>query len=251
MSHRCASVRQGADPARAEGEDLRPSDISWEETADCRHCALRRQTLFSALRGSDFDPVFLPINTAIVPAGTVLYTESAPADAIYTVRWGLVKLAKQSPEGMTRIVRLLGTSAAVGLEGLKEGIYWHTATALQDTGLCRIPFKVVDQLQSRNAQLAERLVLQWERYVQYADRWITELSAGPVKVRLERLIELLIEVTASRSNEIEMPPLQDLAATLGVSVESVSRAMADLKRNRVLTRIAPRTYHCAMASLSC
>jgi DNA-binding GntR family transcriptional regulator len=77
------------------------------------------------------------------------------------------------------------------------------------------------------------------------------LSAGPVKVRLERLIELLIEVTASRSNEIEMPPLQDLAATLGVSVESVSRAMADLKRNRVLTRIAPRTYHCAMASLSC
>ncbi len=227
------------------------SEIVWEEKADCRHCAIRQQTLFAALRGSDFDQVFLPIKSAIVPAGAVLYAESGPADAIYTVRWGLVKLAKRSPEGTTRIVRLLGPGAAVGLEGLKEGLHWHTATTLQQTGLCRIPFQVIEQLQVQNAQVAERLVLQWEHYVEYADRWITELTAGSVKTRVVRLLKLLVELTFNASAEIELPSVHDLAAILGTSVESVSRATAELKREQVLRRIAPKTYRCNLEALAC
>jgi CRP-like cAMP-binding protein len=227
------------------------SDIAWESTVDCRHCAIRQQSLFAALRGTDFDQVFPAIKSAIVPAGTVLYTESDPADAIYTVRWGVVKLAKRSPQGTDRIVRLLGPGAAVGLEGLQEGVHWHTATALQQSGLCRIPFQVIDQLQVHNAQLAERLVLQWEHYVEYADRWITELTAGSVKTRVVRLLNLLVEVTSNTSAEIELPSVHDLAAVLGTSVESVSRATAELKRDEVLTRIAPRTYRCDFGALSC
>jgi CRP-like cAMP-binding protein len=202
------------------------------------------------LRGSDFDQIIIPINRAIVPAGTVLYSESESANAIYTVRWGLVKLVKQSPEGTARIVRLLGTGAAVGLEALKEGVYWHTAVAVQETALCRVPFKVIDRLQTRNAQLADRLIVQWERYLEYADRWITELSTGPVKARVHRLIGILVEINNSAAGEIEIPSVEDLAATLGASVEAVSRTMAELKRAKVLTRVAPRTYRCDSEALS-
>ena len=150
--------------------------------------------------------------------------ESGAAYAVYTARWGLVKLVKQSPEDSPRIVRLLGPGAAVGLESLKEGIYWHAAVAMRETGLCRIPVKAIDRLQAHNAQVAEQLITQWETYVEYADRWITELSAGPVKVRVCRLIVFLIEITHSASREIELPSVEDLAAILGASVESVSRA---------------------------
>ena len=165
-------------------------------------------------------------------------------DAVYTVRWGLVKLVKQSPEDSPRIVRLLGPGAAVGLESLKEGIYWHAAVTMRETGLFRIPVKAIDRLQAHNAQVAEQLITQWETYVEYADRWITELSAGPVKVRVCRLIGFLIEITHSASGEIELPSVEDLAAILGASVESVSRATAELKRSKALIRVAPRTYRC-------
>jgi CRP-like cAMP-binding protein len=251
MTDHSARRLHDSDSTSAPTKGLSCSDIVWEGTADCRHCPVRQQALFSALRGSDFDQMFSPIRSAIVPAGTVLYTESAPADAIYTVRWGVVKLSKRAPDGVMRIVRLLGPSAAVGLEGLQEGLHWHTATTLQQTGLCRIPFQVIDQLQAQNAQVAERLVMQWERYVEYADRWITDLTAGSVKTRVYRLIKLLVEVTSNTSGEIELPSVHDLAAVLGTSVESVSRATAELKRDEVLTRIAPRTYRCDLGALSC
>jgi CRP-like cAMP-binding protein len=250
MTDPSASRLQYSPPARGSIRGPSCSDIAWEASADCRHCAIRQQSLFAALRGTDFDQVFPAIKSAIVPAGTVLYTESDPADAIYTVRWGVVKLAKRSPQDTDRIVRLLGPGAAVGLEGLKEGVHWHTATTLQQTGLCRIPFKVVDQLQLQNAQLAERLVLQWERYVEYADRWITDLTAGAVKTRVYRLLKLLVELTPNSAAEIELPSVHDLAAILGTSVESVSRATAELKREQVLMRIAPKTYRCDLEVLT-
>jgi len=217
---------------------------------DCRRCAVRQQALFSALRGSDFDHLLILIRSAVVPAGTQLYAEDEAGDAIYTVRWGLMKLLKRAPEGGARIVRVLGPGAAVGLEALKEGVYWHTAIALRETGLCRIPFRVVEQLQEHNRQVAERLIGQWEKYVEYADRWITELSGGPVKPRVRRLMGFLVEVTGSDAGEIEVPSVDDLAAILGASVESVSRAMAELKRGKVLTRVAPRTYRCDLEALA-
>jgi CRP-like cAMP-binding protein len=177
--------------------------------------------------------------------------ENDAGDAVYTVRRGLVKLIKQSSTGTTRIVRLLGPGAAVGLEAVKEGVYWHTAVAMQETGLCRIPFEVIEQLQRHNAQVADRMILQWEKYVEYADRWIMELSAGPVKARARRLIGLLVEITDNASGEIVLPSTEDLAAILGASMESVSRAMAEIKREKVLTRIAPRTYRCDWEALLC
>ncbi len=232
-------------------QDVQDFSIAWDDVADCRRCAMREQSLFSALRGSDFEQILVPVKCAIVPAGTTIYREDAAADAVYTVRWGLIKLIKRSPEGTTRIVRLLGTGAAVGLESLKAGVYWHTAAAMQQTGLCRVPFKLVDALQTRNALLEDRLIAQWGQYMSYADRWIVGLSVGPVKTRVQRLIELLLEITDNGAGEIEMPSLEDLGAILGTSQESVSRAMAELKRAKVLTRIAPRTYSCDYGALRC
>jgi CRP-like cAMP-binding protein len=219
--------------------------IAWHDDVDCRLCEMRQQTLFAALHDTDFDDILLPVHRAIVPSGTPLYQENATADALYTVRWGLVKLFKQISHGEYRIVRLLGRGATIGLEGLEEGVYWHSATTLQESGLCRIPFQVIDRLRIHNGKLMERLTQQWECHLRYADRWITELSTGSIRARLHHLIDLLIEISSNRSHEIEIPPVHDLAAVLGVSSESVSRAMAELKRSGALQRIAPRTYRYA------
>jgi CRP-like cAMP-binding protein len=223
------------------------NDIRWESEAECRHCAIRGQALFAALRGPDFEHLLVPIRRAPIPAGTELYREGAAAHAIYTVRGGLLKLVKDAPGG-GRIVRLLGPGATTGMEALSTGLYWHTAVAARPSDLCRIPLDVFGDLREHHAPLADRLMAQWERQVQSADRWLAELNQGTVADRVQRLLLMLAEIEGAR---IELPPMADLASILGTTRESVSRALAELKRAHALRRVAPRTYECDPEVLSC
>lgn len=225
--------------------------MRWDTAADCRHCPIRHQALFAPLRGPDFAHVLLPIRSAVVPAGTVLYREDAPAAAVYTVSRGLLKLIKRAPGAGDRIVRLLGPGAAAGLESLSTGLYWHTAVAVREAKLCRIPLEVFEELDRHDVELSDRVVNQWEQQVLSADRWLAELTQGPVADRVKRLLAVLVEMTADERELIEMPPMNDLASILGTTRESVSRVVAELKREHVLERVAPNTYECHREGLPC
>ena len=114
-----------AEPLRADPEADRPegsetslvcAELSWDMVTDCRQCAVRQQALFSALRGTDFEHIFMPIRGAVVPQGAIVYTEDQSANAVFTIRRGVMKLVKNAHDGAERIVRLLGQGAAIGLE---------------------------------------------------------------------------------------------------------------------------------------
>ena len=179
----------------SQATDLQCGEVSWDTIADCRHCAIRQQALFAALRGPDFEHLFLPIRSAIVPAGTELYRQDSPGDAVYTVRNGIVKLVMRSPSDGARIVRLLGRGAAAGLEALTHGLYWHTAVSIRESDVCRVPLGVFDALEARSVQLADRVVSQWEQQLNCADRWLAELNVGPVSQRVQRLLGVLAEAS--------------------------------------------------------
>jgi hypothetical protein len=73
----------------------------WDTSADCRHCALRQQALFAAPRAPDFEHISPSIRASLVPAGTVpagteIYREDTAAEAVHTIRRGIVKLIKQT-----------------------------------------------------------------------------------------------------------------------------------------------------------
>ena len=225
-------------------------DEGWSEKVDCRGCPVRPQGLLSPLGGSDFEQLSLPLRTAVFPRRTVLYHEGQHAEAVYALREGTVKLVKHSPAGEQRIVRLLGRGAAMGLEALTHGFYWHTAEALGRVGLCRIPLAVFDELRAQNAHLSDRVVAQWEDQVRCADHWLAELSTGPVHERVRRLLRFLAELADDNGHVVQMPTMADLANILGTSRESVSRTLAELKRDQTLRHVAPRTYDCDLEALS-
>ena len=150
-----------------------------------------------------------------------------------------MKLIKHSHDGAERTVRLLGQCAAIGREALNEGIYWHTAVALREAGLCRILFGLVDRLRERSLPVADHLIKQWEQDVLYAVRWITDLCSGAVRSRVHRMIRMLVEISEGDWHRLELPSVDDLAAIVGTSPESVSRILAEPKRGKVLKRVAP------------
>jgi CRP-like cAMP-binding protein len=211
---------------------------------------VREQALFAALRGPDFEHIFLPIRRAVCPRDTILYQQDQAADAVYSIRRGMLKLIKHGAAEEGRIVRLLGRGAATGLEALTHGLYWHTAVALRELEVCRIPLEVFAELQALNIQLSDRMVGQWEHHVVEADRWLAELGYGPLHERVRRLVRVLADIDAAEGNRLELPPMADLANILGASRESVSRTLAELKRRKALRRVAPRTYECDLDAIS-
>jgi CRP/FNR family transcriptional regulator, anaerobic regulatory protein len=250
MPNRIAASEQSLSPEKEPGR--RPCiDLRWEGNADCRHCEVRPHALFSALRGPDFERIALAIRSRVCPKGAVLYREGQVADSVYSIRRGMLKLTKLNTDEGDRIVRLLGRGAATGLEAMTHGLYWHTAIALREVELCRIPLRVFDELQSRHVYLSDQMVGQWEHQIVDADRWLVKLSTGPLHARVGRLVRLLAEMDAAEGNRLELPPMSDLANILGASRESVSRILAELKRGQVLRRVAPHTYEVLLEGLPC
>lgn len=243
-----------ADPCQAPESEKGPArhgsvELNWERGADCRHCEVRRHALFSPLRGPDFERVLPSIQSAVCPKGTLLYREDQAADYVYSVRRGMLKLIKHSNAEGDRIVRLVGRGAATGMEALTHGLYWHTAVSLREMELCRIPLHAVDELQTRNIQLSDQMIGHWERQVVDADRWLAEIRTGPLLKRVGRLVRMLAEMDTPEGNRLELLPMSDLANILDASRESVSRVLAELKREQILRRIAPRTYEYRLEAL--
>lgn len=215
-----------------------------KDSSDCQHCTLRGTALFADLLSPDLKDLAAPIVNGVMRRGGVIYNAGHVGDAVFTVRVGVVKLMIQRPDRGSRIVRLLGRGATLGLEALAGRPYAHTAVTLRTTSLCQIPTATVESLHNQQPRLVRGLMEKWYEQVAWADRWISILGTGTVSHRLGALVRLLADISGDPLDAIQLPPVSDISAILGVSPESVSRQMAELKRSGLLTRLAPRTFRC-------
>jgi CRP-like cAMP-binding protein len=213
--------------------------------SDCQRCGLRQFALFADLGDAEMRHLTADICSGVLRRDSLIYSAGDPGAGVFTIRVGLVKLVMETPDRRGRIVRLLGRGATLGLEVLTGRPYDHTALTLRTTSLCRIPIPTVDVLHSHNPRLVLGLMSKWHEQVRWADRWLTDLGSGAVPQRLANLVRLLVEISGDSPEAVHLPPAADIASILGVSQESVSRHLAELKRAGLLRRVGPRIYRCA------
>lgn len=211
---------------------------AWSGEANCQICALRDSVLFAGLEPKDFDHLHKPIDQATMYPGSLLYRQGTKADRLFTIRSGLVKLVQYLPDGTQRIVRLLRTSDVTGMEALAGGNYQHDAVVMQATEVCILPVEVVKRLSSENAKLHQELMNRWQRALNEADLWITQLSTGSARQRVARLLLRLI----CKEGGCELFSREDMGAMLGITTETASRTIADFKRSGILIEVSSNLY---------
>lgn len=221
---------------------------AWTGLADCRNCTIRASVLFAGLHEADFETLHRPIHQIDHPAGSEIYHTDDAAVALLAIRSGLVKLTQFLPDGTQRIVRLLRFTDVFGLEALVGPAYRHTATALQPTEVCRIPVETVRQLSLKRPGLYHELMSRWQRALSDADRWLTELSTGTARPRIARLLLWLAD--RNGGNHCELFSREDLGAVLGLTTETASRAMAELKRQGFVAEPKPNEFRLDVEKLS-
>jgi len=205
---------------------------AWTGIADCLNCNIRQSVLFAGLEEADFRDLHRPIDQLQYAAGETLYRAGDDGVSLFTIRTGLVKLTLYLPDGSQRIVRLLSKTDVMGLECMLGDVYQHSAIALQATEVCRLPVSSVKRLSLGNSRLFHTVMAHWYRALSDADRWITELSTGTARERVIRLLLWLSE--RETGNSCSLFSREDLGAVLGLTTETASRSMAELKRQGLI-----------------
>ena len=163
-----------------------------------------------------------------------------PVTACSPIRSGVIKLVQYLPDGAQRIVRLVNTADVTGLESLLGKPYEHDAIVMQPTEVCCLPASTVQALSKENPDLHVELLKRWHRALSEADAWLTELSTGPARQRIARLLLRLVHDDANP--ECILFGREDLGAMLGITTETASRTIAEFKRQRLLTELGSHRY---------
>ncbi len=219
-------------------------NVSFKEAkdgvADCRICSIRESVLFAGLEEDSFEKLHDPIDQYTLPVGATLYHAGDHGERLFTIRTGILKLVQYLPDGSQRIVRLIRTTDVTGLETLVGEPYQHDAVVLQETEVCALPMRVVDNLSKDNPALHRELLTRWQRALTEADAWLTELSTGSAKQRIARLLLRLVKHT--QESTCSLFAREDMGAMLGITTETASRTIAEFKRQSLLIETAPNQF---------
>ena len=204
----------------------------WLGETKCRHCAVRASALFAGLEEMDFSHIHQPIKDVILSPQQALYRMHDRGNTLFTLRGGVMKLMQYLPDGSQRIVRLLKDSDALGLEALVGQPYQHDAIALTDCEICAIPTSVIEQLGRERPRLYQELMARWQQALAEADTWLTQFTTGTARQRVARL--LLRLSCAEQDSPLPLFGREDMGAMVGLTTETVSRTIAELRRQGLL-----------------
>lgn len=228
---------------------MKKTDIvaAWQGLANCKGCGVRDLALFADLTEQDFSLIHLPIDELLIGPGAALYHMGDDPGAVFTVRTGLVKLVQYSSNGGQRIVRLLRRGDTAGLEAILGEPYQHTAIAIHPVLTCRIPRAVIQRLSDETPRLHQQLIRRWHKAVERADAFLVELGTGSARARVARLFLTL--VGEEETPECDLFGREDVGAMLGITTETASRMVAELKRQGVVTELRPNHFACDLDAL--
>ena len=214
-------------------------DVTYTGRADCQHCAIRKNDIFANVDVIKHENLLKRITQFNYAKKSVLFVENSPAESMFVVRKGLVKLEETLSDGSVRIVRIVGKGHVAGLETFLDNgkRYDQTAIALQETEICRIPYEITKSLLANESDFFKAVLNEWHLQIEASSKVIVEFSTGTLRQRLACILLMLIEEANHNSLiEIEMIHIDDMAAMTGGTRESVSRIVSDFKRGKILTK---------------
>jgi CRP-like cAMP-binding protein len=214
-------------------------DVTYKGHADCQQCAIRKKDIMANVDVVKYEQLLSRIIQFGHAKKSVVFVENSPAESMFVVRKGLLKLEETLSDGSTRIVRVVKKGGIAGLETFLDNgkRYDQYAIALQETEVCRIPYEVAKSLLASDPDFFKAVLNEWHLQIEAASKVIVEFSTGTLKQRLACVLLMLIE-EANHSSlvEIEMIHIDDIAAMTGVTRESVSRILSEFKRKKLLTK---------------
>lgn len=207
----------------------------------CLSCPVRHRSIFSDLPEDSLAVSIKDFHTSVITyeSGESIFHEGDNSDeSSYTLRKGLIKITKSLPDGRIQIVRVLVAGDLFGFDGLAAEAYNHTATALTDCEVCRLPLGDLATVRKNNPEVDSSIMSRLIKNLRQTEDMLLELGAKKAPEKLASFILSLshsdIRSDLNSGDEIQWLKLplsrSEIGALLGLTIETVSRFLSDWKR---------------------
>lgn len=165
------------------------------------------------------------------PAGTTIFSEGDAADGVFEVVSGTLRLLKLLPDGRRQVTGFLCAEHLIGLA--PEGNWVYTAEAVTDVTLCRYRRAAFERLIDTMPGFARRVLTATSHELRVAQDQMLLLGRKTAAERVASFLLLLADQQGSE--EISVPMSRnDIADYLGLTIETVSRTLTQLKREGII-----------------
>jgi CRP-like cAMP-binding protein len=209
------------------------------------HCPTckNRSSCFKVL--SRLDHKFVEANRVELKfrAGEVICKQGAFASSIMYIYEGMVKTYLETPEGSHVILNILPTGSMVGLSSLfTDHVFNQSAAALVDSTICSIDIKVFEEFTKSNGEFAVEIIKSVNQCIISNNERFLSLTHKQLNGRFaDAMIFLADKVYKSKKFELTMMR-KDLAELTGMSPESITRVIAQFKKEKIID-VQGKNYH--------
>lgn len=205
-------------------------------TVDCGHCGVRTLSLCAALEPTELNELDKLAVSISIGAKETLFEQDQPSESVYNVTAGSVRLYKLLPDGRRQIVGFALPGDFLGLSMSERNAF--SADALTPMIACRFSRQDYSAFLDAKPHLLRRLHSMASHELSLAQDQMVILGRRTAEERVAAfLIGLRNRWTRINGNQVHVPlPMtrQDIADFLGLTVETVSRLMTRLAREKAI-----------------
>lgn len=194
----------------------------------CKECSLAALCLPVGLSGEDVGKLASIIQTNhIYHRGDLLFRHGEAFSKLYVVKSGSVKTYTEHPETGEQILGFHLPGEVIGLDGIADDRHLFTASALETTACCEVPFSQLESLTSHIPSLQHQFYRLLSREIGHDNQMLAILGRFNAE---QRLAAFLISVsTRFKQRGLSATEFQlsmsrsEIGNYLGLAVETISR----------------------------
>ncbi|GAA5316473.1 MAG: transcriptional regulator Anr [Candidatus Pelagadaptatus aseana] len=170
--------------------------------------------------------------------GEYLYRAGENFQAVYAVRSGCVKTVSITNDGQEQVTGFYLPGEILGMDGLADDSHSNSASALETSAVCEIPFTRLEELSLKIPSLQRHFFQLMSKEITADQELIIQLSKNSAE---ERIAALLLSISTRNhhrqlsATHFRLPMSRsDMGNYLGLTIETVSRVLGRFQKSDLL-----------------
>ena len=202
----------------------------------CRGCTARDSAICGVLDEEELKSFRRMGCSLELRPGESLFNQGDPAHSVFTITSGILKSYKILPDGRRQVTAFHLPGDFVGTS--VDDTHAFTAEAIEECRVCAFPVRRFDAFVDDHQPLERELYIAAARELAAAQQQMVLLGR---KTALERIATFFLALSERNADAdiVDLPMSRsDIADYLGLTKETVSRVLSDLKSDRIVRLLA-------------
>ena len=197
----------------------------------CSNCNLREACLPTGLTLKEIERLEDLVSTRRrIKRGDALFRAGDRFENLYTVRLGFLKSTVMSSDGREQVTNFFMAGEMIGFDGIASGVHASDVIALEDTGVCTIPYAKLEEAATSMRSMGAHVMKMLSREIVRQHGVMLLLGSMHAEERLAAFLLALSQRFEqrgySRSEFVLRMTRAEIGSYLGLKLETVSRVLS-------------------------